>query len=86
MTRPDFGIDTIEHEGVKPTCRYVAPGITFHDLAMAFHNAKAEAEPGDELRGNPAKWPDNRGIAAVMNMLLDAIYGPEDASSVRQGE
>ena len=80
MPRPDFGIDTIYHEGVPLTCRYIAPGITFSDLARAFHEAKAKAEPGDELRGNPAKWPDNRGICAVMDMLLDAIYGPDDAT------
>jgi hypothetical protein len=77
MARPDFGIDTKYYEGVPLTCRYIAPGITFHDLAMAFEKAKNEAEPGDELSGNPAKWPTNRGIMAVSNMLLDAIYGPE---------
>ncbi len=77
MPRPDFGTHTIEHDGVKLSCRYIAPGLTFHDLAKIFHEAKGQSKPGDELAGNPAKWPDNRGIYAVAEAVLDAIYGPE---------
>ena len=32
LPRPDFGISTIEVQGLPMTCRYMAPGLTAHDL------------------------------------------------------
>jgi len=74
MARPDFGWHETYHEGVKLTCRYVAPGLTMQDLMRIFKDAKKEADPTDHLSGNPSKWPDVRGINAVVNAILDAIY------------
>lgn len=74
MARPDFGMHEIEHHGMKLTCRYVAPGLTMQDLTMIFERAQAEAGPSDHLSGNPSKWPDVRGVAAVTEAILSAIY------------
>jgi hypothetical protein len=75
VPRPDFGVHEIEHQGAKLTCRRVAPGLTLHDLTMIFERAKNEASHTDHLSGNPSKWPDTRGIIAVADAILDAIYG-----------
>lgn len=78
--RPDFGehLEDFESGGYKTTlaCKYIVPGLTFQDLSRIFHDAKAKAEPGDEYAGNPARWPDERGIYAVVEAMLDAIYPP----------
>jgi hypothetical protein len=65
MTRPDFGkhYTQIDRPGGAPlilSCGYVAPGVTFHDLAMAFEKASKEAEPGDELRDSGAHPRENK--------------------------
>jgi hypothetical protein len=73
-TIPDFGTISVFHEGVELTCRAAVPGKSFHDLAMEFYRAKSEAKPGDELAGDPSKWPDNRGLRAFLDMVLEAIY------------
>jgi hypothetical protein len=74
MTRPDFGWHEIEHDGVKLTCRYVAPDLTMQDLVKIFVDAEAGFKPGDRFSGNPAKWPNARGIAAVTDAILNAVY------------
>jgi hypothetical protein len=67
---PDFGMHETEHQGVKLTCRYAAPGLTMQDLMEIFH--KAHDDPSNShYAGNPSKWPDNAGVIAV----LDAVYG-----------
>lgn len=33
-----------------------------------------EAAPGDHLSGDPSKWPDVRGIKAVIDAILDTVY------------
>jgi hypothetical protein len=75
MARPDFGEDVKYHEGVKLTCRRIAPGLTLHDLTMIFDRASKEARPEDHLSANPSKWPTVRGVNAVTEAILDAIYG-----------
>ena len=75
MSRPDFGRHKDEFHGTIMECSFVAPGLTLHDLTMIFQRAKNEAAPGDELRGDPSKWPDVRGVYAVTEAILNAIYG-----------
>lgn len=77
MARPDFGKHQVKTHagGITLECSYVAPGLTMQDLSRIFHEAKAQAEPGDQYAANPAKWPDQRGITAVTDAILDAIYG-----------
>lgn len=77
MARPDFGMRYKHHEGVKLGVRLVTSEHTLHDLVMIFERAKSEAEPGDELSGNPGKWPEVRGVRAVADAILDAIYGKQ---------
>lgn len=77
MPRPDFGksyVKTADGQAVLE-CRNIAPGLTMQDLTMIFERAKNEAEPGDEFHGNPAKWPNVRGVHAVTEAILKAIYG-----------
>ncbi len=72
--RPDFGYHEVYHEGVKLTCRYQAPGLTMQDLMTIFEGAEKECGPTDYLSGNPSEWPSARGVNAVTNAILDAIY------------
>ena len=74
MKRPDFGMIYSEHEGVTFSCRALAPGLSMHDLMAIFHEAEEELQPGDRYSGNPAKWPNSRGIRAVVDAILNAIY------------
>lgn len=71
----DFGKSYAYHEGVELSCNNVAPGLTMQDLSRVFHEAKAKAEPGDELAGDPGRWPDNRGIMAVVETINAAYRG-----------
>lgn len=75
--RPDFGMHLVEYEGMTLACRYVAPGLTMQDLTRIFSAARAEATEGDHFSADPSKWPDMRGIIAVTDALLDAIYKTE---------
>lgn len=77
MARPDFGMHRIEHQGVALECRYIAPGLTLSDLTRIFEQAKKEAKPGDEYAGNPSLWPDVRGVRAVTDAILNAVFGDE---------
>jgi hypothetical protein len=78
MARPDFGLHETEHQGIKLTCRNIAPGLTLHDLTMIFERATKQANPGDEYAANPAKWPTVRGVQAVTDAILDAVYGVDE--------
>jgi hypothetical protein len=69
----DFGESSFEHEGVTLTCRNVAPGLTMQDLTNAFDRAWQEASPQDALAGDPSKWPINRGVAAVTDLIVRAF-------------
>ncbi len=75
---PDFGKQRVRiNSGGYETvleCAYVAPLTTFSDLMEVFDRAEAEAEPGDHLSGNPAKWPNHRGVYAVVEAVLKAVY------------
>lgn len=76
---PDFGMKTeTAFEGtaypLELTCKYVAPGLVFQDLMMAFERAEKEWKEGDSLSANASKWKNSRGIHAVLTLLLDAIY------------
>jgi len=75
LARPDFGMHETEHQGVKLTCSYVVPGLTMSDLVQIFHDAERQAEPHDQFSANPAVWPTVRGVSAVTDAILDAIYG-----------
>ena len=79
--RPNFGTISKYHEGMELTCEAIAPGLTLHDLVVAFEEASKEAKPGDEYSGDPSKWPDVRGVDAVAYTLLNAIYGPPPPAS-----
>ena len=74
MARPDFGEIYTEHEGVTLSCKAVAPGLSMHDLVRIFHAAEQEAKPGDELSGNPNKWPVVRGVSAVSEAIIAALF------------
>lgn len=77
MKRPDFGDHsyiTDDKYKVELTCRYIAPGLTLHDLTMIGERAEKEAEPGDEFAGNPSKWPCVRRTRAIVEAVLDAVY------------
>jgi hypothetical protein len=76
MSRPDFGMN-YKHldDGVQVGARLITPQHTLHDLVMIFERAKNEANPGDELAGDPSQWPEVRGVRAVADAILDAIYG-----------
>lgn len=76
---PDFGMKSEWHDGVELQCRFIAPGLTLHDLVVAFEDAKAQARPGDEFASNPSRWPEVRGIIAVRNAIVRAIYGEVEA-------
>ena len=74
---PDFGTIITEHDGVALECKAIAPGLSMHDLVVAFEDAEKQAAPGDELSANPSKWPTVRGVTAVRNAIINAIYGAE---------
>lgn len=83
MERPDFGEDVRHHQGVTLTCKRIAPGLTLHDLTMIFETAEKQAGPHDHLSGNPSKWPNVRGVKAVTDAILDAIYGKQEEDNVK---
>lgn len=76
MAIPDFGWDEQDFHGTKLTCRFVAPGLTFSDLYRVYTEAEKDLQAGDALRGNPSKWPGARGVKAVTEAVLAAVYGP----------
>lgn len=82
LPRPDFGINTIEIQGMPMTCRYIAPGLTLHDLTMIFERAKKDPR-NNPIAGNPSLWPEVAGVQAVVNAVLDAIFEPEETGDVR---
>lgn len=69
---PDFGWHTSEHEGVKLSCKYIAPGLTVRDLVMLFELASKD-NPND-FSGNPAEWGVTKGVVAVTEAILKAVY------------
>jgi len=74
-TIPDFGLIQSDVQGIPMTCRAIAPGLSIHDLVMIFDEAHNAAQPGDEMAGNPSRWPVTRGIKAVADAVLIAVYG-----------
>jgi hypothetical protein len=67
MTIPDFGMH--QKDGLE--CKYIAPGLTLHDLVGIYENAQ---EGKDDLSGNPGKWGVVRGVNAVTEAVLAAVY------------
>lgn len=80
MPIPDFGHQrTRIHSSISTfelTCKYVAPGITFSDLMKAYYKAEEDWTEEDQWSGNPTKWQGARGVNAVLDMLLEAVYNP----------
>lgn len=79
MPVPDFGEKIVDHEDaiygtIKLSCKYMAPGLTMHDIMMAYYEAEKGCSPGDQFAGNPAKWPGARGVSAVLDLVLKAVY------------
>ena len=75
--RPDFGMIVDNSDGIELSCRAVVPGLSLHDLVMLFDAAHDGAKPGADLSGNPSEWPVVRGVNAVAEAMLDALYPPE---------
>lgn len=71
MPQPDFGWKEEMFGTVPMRCRYAAPGLTLHDLTMIFEEAK---KGGNEVAGDPSEWPDVRGVKAVTEAVLAAVY------------
>lgn len=80
---PDFGEHTVVHDGVELTCRYVVPGLTFHDLAMIFEAAKNNPE-NSSVAGNPSKWPDNAGLIAVIDAMFEALVASPKSTLLKK--
>jgi hypothetical protein len=72
-TAPDFGTLTTEHAGMVLSCKAIAPGLALQDLVQIFDQAANEADPGDELAGNPSLWPVTRGVKAVTLAVVAAM-------------
>ena len=83
MGEPEFGTLRAEHDGVTLECRAMAPGLSIHDLVVAFEDAKAQAKPGDEFAASPSRWPEVRGVTAVCNAVTTAMLGREQADTAR---
>ena len=65
MARPDFGTarDSVSIEGERAAVvelKFVAPGLTISDLVGIFDDAGTKV----------------RGVAAVTDAILNAVYGP----------
>lgn len=71
---PDFGVDRIEWRGTYLECRRVAPGLTMRDLINTYADATKDCTPADDLAGNPSKWPVTRGVKAIVDSMLKAVY------------
>lgn len=71
---PDFGIHEIDHEGTKLTCKYIAPDLTFQDLMKIFDKAERQFRSGDNWSADPSKWSNARGVRAVADAILNAVY------------
>lgn len=80
--RPDFGTHT--EDGLS--CRYMAPGLTMHDIMRVFVDAEAEWKPVDDLSANPSKWKNFRGVTAVVDAVVEALVaqGTEQRTSNAQ--
>jgi hypothetical protein len=70
----DFGTHSVEGpNGVILQCEYVAPGLTMQDIVSAYQRGIDAAQPGDDLAGNPARWPLMRGLTNVVDLLVKAF-------------
>ena len=58
----------------------MAPGLTFSDLMNIYHEAEKEFKEQDNLSGNPSLWKDSRGVYAVTQAILKAIYDDDNRS------
>lgn len=76
LPRPDFGMHQTTFHGLTLECRYVAPGLTFSDLYRVYDEAEKAFQESDNLHGSPTHWRGARGMMAVTNAILDAIYEP----------
>lgn len=82
---PDFGMLQTEVHGITLECRAIAPGISMQDLVHAYSQASEATEPGDQYSGNATKWPVYRGVKAVADMILDAVYAARRSPAAREG-
>lgn len=74
MKRPDFGVVTMEYDGLLLEAKAIVPKLTLHDLVRVYEKAFKNTPEGDSLSGNPNKWPVVQGVDAVVEAVLDAIY------------
>lgn len=69
----DYGVHQIVTDrGVVLEAKYYVPGLTLHDLVVAYENAANEASPTDHLSANPSVWPTCRGVKAVVDAVVEA--------------
>lgn len=75
---PDFGtiISSFQYgdNKVELEARAIAPGLTLHDLTVTFEDASGR---GNDLSGNPSNWSNTRGIEAVVDKVLEAVYSSQ---------
>jgi hypothetical protein len=76
---PDFGMIRMEWRGGVLECRAIAPGLSMHDLTMIFETA---SKLGNPIAGNPSEWPTVRGIKAVVDAVLNAVYSADEKPNV----
>ncbi len=74
MTIPDFGHKITECQGIQLNAKYVVPGLTMPDLMNFYYKAEEEHKSSDDLSGNPSKWGGARGVKAVIDAILSALY------------
>jgi hypothetical protein len=78
---PDFGMLRQEGLGGVLECRAIAPGLSLHDLTMIFEQA---AKDGNPIAGNPSEWPTVRGVKAVAEAVLNAVYASDKKPEFNQ--
>lgn len=85
---PDFGVVREiweEPSGLKIEleCKAIVPGTTLHELAVIYENAYNEADSDSSAKysANPSKWPSNVALQAVVDKILEQIYGNTPSNS-----
>ena len=68
---PDFGMIRYDFQGIGLECKAIAPGLSLHDLVMTF---EAASRGGNPIAGNPSDWPTTRGVKAVADAILKAVF------------
>lgn len=77
---PDFGFTRLEWCGLVLETRAIAPNLSLQDLVQVYEAASKEGNPA---AGNPSEWPVSKGVRAVVDAVLTAVYGSDQAPSVK---